>query len=90
MAVSRIHCRAFSRFPAAIKFEFDELLLSAFVVLDVSLVNELCEPCRPHRAGFNEAKNDDVFEFEPKRDRDDDDVVVVLDELGVFRPDVPI
>lgn len=30
MACSRIHCLAFSRFPAAMIFEFDGLLLSEF------------------------------------------------------------
>lgn len=53
---------------------------------------------RPQRAGFNDAKNDEVFELEPKRERDDE-----LDELlplapafngdedvdGVLRPDDP-
>lgn len=43
IAWSRIHCLAFSRLPAAIKFEFDELLLSGFDELLLSLAN-VCEP----------------------------------------------
>lgn len=113
MACSRIHWRAFSRFPAAMRLELDEcsfinvlellvpapLLLECPLSLDVEC--ECIEVVRPQRAGFNDAKNDDVFELEPKRDRDDD----VPDELalplavtfigldddvdGVLRPDEP-
>lgn len=111
-AWSRIHWRAFSLFPAAIRLEFDEFsLVNEFepgvpvllLPLWPSLANE-CEcddPVRPQRAGFNDEKNDDVFELEPIRERDDDDpeepaplltttLAVVADEDdGVFRPEEP-
>lgn len=55
---------------------------------------------RPQRAGFNDAKNDDVFELDPKRDRDDDEpdepalplapTFIKLEDVdGVLRPDEP-
>lgn len=72
----------------------------------LSLTNEfeLDEPLRPQRAGFNDAKKDDAREFEPKRERDDDEpadelvlppattfggVDSALDDDGVFRPEEP-
>lgn len=54
---------------------------------------------RPQRAGFNEAKNDEVFELDPKRERDDDEpdepalplaATIELEVDGVLRPDEPI
>lgn len=85
MACSRIHWRAFSRFPAAIRLEFDWLLASAALV--PSLANDALEWCdeedddwRPHRAGLSDARKDVVFDEAPEnRDRELDD--------GVFRPD---
>lgn len=114
MACSRIHWRAFSRFPAAIKLELDEcsltnvleLLVPAPLLLEWPLSFdaecECIDGVRPQRAGFNDAKNDDVFELEPNRERDDDEVddpplaalptFIGLDDDvdGVFRPDDPI
>lgn len=61
-------------------------------VLLVSLVNELCVPVRPHRAGLSEAKNDEVFEqANVRRDVAElDEDVMVFEELGVLRPDEPV
>lgn len=84
MAWSRIHCLAFSRLPAAIRLEFDELLLNGLDELVLSLAS-VCEPWRPHRAGFSDAKKEDVFEVALNRQREDDED----DELGVLRPQVP-
>lgn len=109
-ACSRIHTRIFSRLPAAIKLELDECSLTSdeppavpllpLVLLDPSLPNacECDEPCRPQRAGFSDAKNDEVFELEPKRDRDEPDELLPPaaaddeppeDDDGVLRPDEP-
>lgn len=55
---------------------------------------------RPQRAGFNDAKNDDVFELDAKRERDDDELddpalplaptfIKLEDVDGVLRPDEP-
>lgn len=53
---------------------------------------------RPQRAGFNDAKNDDVFDDEPKRERDDepDELLPLATALsgvddvdGVLRPEEP-
>lgn len=83
---SRIHWRAFSRFPAAIRFELDWLLASA---LDPSLPKDEAvewwdedeDDCRPQRAGLSDARNEVVLEDAPeKRDRE-------LDDDGVFRPE---
>lgn len=117
IACSRIHWRAFSRLLAAIKLEFDECSLvnefdpgvpAPLLLLPwLSLTNEFeCEePLRPQRAGFNDAKNDDARELEPKRERDDDEpadelvlppatafggVDNAFDDDGVFRPDEPV
>lgn len=113
IACSRIHCRAFSRFPAAIKLELDEcsltnvvelvpaaLLLLLECPLSFDVEWELIDVVRPQRAGFNEAKNDDVFDDEPKRERDDEpDELLPLapaafsgvDEVdGVLRPEEPL
>lgn len=52
-------------------------------------------------AGLSDAKNDDVFELDPKRERDDDPgtltpagaecngVFIGVEDDGVFRPDDP-
>lgn len=105
-ACSRIHWRTFSRLPAAIKLELDECSLfnelepatPVLAVPDPSFVNacECDDPWRPQRAGFKDAKNDEVFELEPKRDLDDPEELLVPaaadepDDDGVFRPDEPI
>lgn len=112
-AWSRIHWRAFSRLPAAIRLELDEcsfisvleLLVPAPLLplewpLSFDVECKCIDAVRPHRAGFNEAKNDDVFELDPKRERDDDEpdepalplaATIELDEVdGVLRPDEPI
>lgn len=115
-ACSRIHCRAFSRFPAAIKLELDECslvneldpgvpLLLALLWLSFENECECDDVVRPQRAGFNEAKNDVVREFDPKRERDDDEPELLLPPLppaivalggvdkavddGVLRPEEP-
>lgn len=63
---------------------------------------ECIDAVRPQRAGFNDAKNDEVFELEPNRERDEDEpddpplalaptFIELLDEVdGVLRPDEPI
>lgn len=74
------------------------LLLECPLSFDVEC--ECIDVVRPQRAGFNDAKNDDVFELDPKRDRDDDEpdepalplapTFIKLEDVdGVLRPDEP-
>ena len=90
IAWSRIHCRAFSRLPAAIKFEFDALLLRLFEPSLLALLDPLNVECdddvRPQRTGLSDARNEVVFDEAPeKRERLDDDEPAD----GVLRPVVP-
>lgn len=75
--------------PAAIKFEFDALLLRlepSLLALLEPLKVEFDDEVRPHRTGFNDARNEVVLDDAPeKRER------VEVDEPadGVLRPVVP-
>jgi hypothetical protein len=76
--------------PAAIKFEFDALLLRLFEPSLLALLEPLNVECDdevlPHRTGFNDAKNEVVFEDAPeKRERLDEEDPAE----GVLRPVVP-
>lgn len=75
------------------------LLLEWLLSFDVEC--ECIEVVRPQRAGLSDAKNDEVFELDPKRERDADNpddpalplapTFIGLDEVdGVLRPDEPI
>lgn len=84
---SRIHWRAFSRLPAAIRFELDWLLARALPAPSLPNDEEVVEWCdeddddwRPQRAGLSDARKEVVLDEAPeKREREEDE--------GVFRPE---